>query len=171
MSTNKITVEGHLPKDFQIQYGQDGRARLSISVSDNKSHKDEQTGQWVNDSPTIWFDATIWGAEAEAFAEKAVKGARVSITGRLILREYTTGQGEQRTAHTIEFPAVRIDPPKQQQGYTGHQRDDGSWTPNRQSSFNSATGRGGFGQQGGDDPWKQQGGTQTGGFGTDEIPF
>ena len=59
MSTNNITVEGHLPKDFQIQYGQDGQARLSISVSDNKSHKDEQTGQWVNDSPTIWFDATM----------------------------------------------------------------------------------------------------------------
>lgn len=157
MSTNEITVKGHLRKDFQIQYGQDGRARLSISVSDNKSHKDEQTGQWVDDSPTIWFDATIWGAEAEAFAEKAVKGARVSITGRLVLREYTTGQGEQRTAHTIEFPAVRIDPPKQQQGYTGHQRDDGSWTPNRQSAFNSATGRGGFGQQGGDDPWAGQG--------------
>ena len=156
MSTNNITVEGHLPKDFQIQYGQDGKARLSISVSDNESHKDEQTGQWVNDSPTIWFDATIWGAEAEAFAEKAVKGARVKITGRLVLREYTTGQGEQRTAHTIKYPAVRIDPPKQQ-GYTGHQRNDGSWTPNRESAFNSATGRGGFGQQGGDDPWATQG--------------
>ena len=37
------------------------------------------------------------------------------------------------------------------------QRDDGSWTPNRQSSFNSATGQGGFGQQGGDDPWATQG--------------
>ena len=44
-------------------------------------------------------------------------------------------------------------------------------TPNRESSFNSATGRGGFGQQGGDDPWATQGGAQTGGFGTDEIPF
>ena len=86
-----------------------------------------------------------------------MKGARIKASGQLIARAYTK-DGEQRTAFEIEFPAVRIDPPKQHQGYTGHQRDDGSWTPNRESAFNSATGRGGFGQQGGDDPWAGQGG-------------
>ena len=158
MNRNTITAEGYLPADAQVAYDQQGRARLNLRFSNQKSRKDEQTQQWVNESETIWFGVTIWGAEAEALAEKAVKGARIKASGQLIARAYTK-DGEQRTAFEIEFPAVRIDPPKQQQGYTGHQRNDGSWTPNRESSFNSATGRGGFGQQGGDDPWATQGGT------------
>ena len=155
MSRNTITAEGYLPDNFQIIYDQQGRPRLNLRFSNQKSHKDEQTQQWVNDSEAIWFGVTIWGAEAEALAEKALKGARIKASGQLIARAYTK-DGEQRTAFEIEFPAVRIDPPKQQ-GYTGHQRNDGSWTPNRESAFNSATGRGGFGQQGGDDPWATQG--------------
>ena len=99
---------------------------------------------------------------------------------RIKSRSYDTKEGEKRTVTEYEIDAIgpdlryataKVTKAERKQGYTGHQRNDGSWTPNRESAFNTATGQGGFGQPGGDDPWKQQGGTQTGGFGTDEIPF
>ena len=58
---------------------------------------------------------------------------------------------------SVKYATATIKRAEKSSGYTGHQRDDGSWTPNRESAFNSQTGRGGFGQQGGSDPWATQG--------------
>jgi|GEM_PF-475722 len=174
MNRNTITAEGYLPADAQVQFDQQGRARLNLRFSNQKSHKDEQTQQWVNDSEAIWFGVTVWGAEAEALADKALKGARIKASGQLVARAYTK-DGEQRTSLEIEFPAVRIDPPRQQNGggYTGSRNGDGSWTPNQGGGWNQQTGQGGFGQQAGSDPWAGQQQTFGGQAGqpTDEPPF
>lgn len=158
MSRNTITAEGFLPADAQVQYDQQGRARLNLRFSNQKSRKDD-TGQWVNESEPIWFGVTLWGADAEALGERAVKGARIKASGQLIARAYTK-DGEQRTAFEIEFPAVRLDPPRQQQGGNGGNGGNGfasNYQPQQQGGWNQQTGRGGFGGDPNADPWATQG--------------
>lgn len=167
MNRNTITAEGYLPADAQIQYDQQGRARLNLRFSNQKSHKDDQTNQWVNDSEAIWFGVTIWGEEAEALGNKAVKGARIKASGQLIARGYTKG-GEQRTSLEIEFPAVRIDPPRQQnQSYSGQSNQ--GYGQQQNSQWNQQTGQGGFGQAATSDPWAQQANGQP--YQSQEAPF
>ena len=152
MMGNRILAEGFLPADAQVQYDQQGRARLNLRFSNQKSRKDD-TGQWINESEPIWFGVTLWGADAEALGERAVKGARIKASGQLIARAYTK-DGEQRTAFEIEFPAVRLDPPRQQQGGNGFASN---YQPQQQGGWNQQTGRGGFGGDPNADPWATQG--------------
>lgn len=144
--TIQATITGRLSKDGELTYGRDGKPRLRLTIPDQKRRKNEQTGDWENASATTWITATVFGDQAEQLAEQAKKGTHAVITGRLITREYTTQNGEQRTSLEVDYPTVGLAPAPQT--YTGHRQPDGQWTPD--------TGRGGWGGQTTDDPWAGQ---------------
>ena len=54
--------------------------------------------------PTLWIDVTVWGDKAPAWRdlEGAGKGDRVTVQGRLGLREWTTQSGEARSSLTLD---------------------------------------------------------------------
>ena len=167
MNEPTTTLVGNLVADPELRYTPNGAAVCNFKVAQTPRTFDKQSNEW-KDGEAIFMPCSIWREAAENVSESFKRGDRVIVTGRLKSRSYETKEGDKRTVIELEaeevgasvkYATATIKRTEKSRGYTGHQRDDGSWTPNRQSSFNSATGRGGFGQQGGDDPWATQGGT------------
>jgi single-strand DNA-binding protein len=53
-------------------------------------------GEWQEQ--TSYFNVTAWGDLGENAAASLSKGTRIVVTGRLEQREYTTREGDKRTA-------------------------------------------------------------------------
>lgn len=159
--SNTITVNGRLAKDGELKYGQSGKAMLRLSVPDQKRRFNQQTNEWENASGTTWFGITVFEKTAEDLAEHAIKGAPISVTGRLITREYTTQTGEQRQSLEIDQAQVVIGVAAQRQGGNGARNYDAA---------QSTPSNGGFGQS---DPWATGGQPQQQGFGgsAETAPF
>ena len=167
MNEPTTTMIGNLVDDPTLRYTPNGVAVCNFKVAQTPRTFDKQSNEW-KDGEAIFMPCSIWREAAENVSESFKRGDRVIVTGRLKSRSYETKEGGRRTVIELEAEAVgasveyaiaKIERAEKSSGYTGHQRDDGSWTPNRPSAFNSATGRGGFGQQASDDPWATQGGT------------
>lgn len=107
--SNTITVTGRLPEDPILRFTASGKPCTTVAVPDQKRAKND-AGEWVDQSATTWLRATVWDEDAEALAESAVKGDTVTITGRLITREYTTSNGEVRQSLEIDHPTVTVKP-------------------------------------------------------------
>ena len=168
MSDLQITIVGNLTDEPELRYTPNGASVVNFRVAHNPREFDRQTNEWKDGTPT-YFRCQAWKEFAENISETLTRGMRVVVSGKLKTRAYKTKEGEDRTVQELHVdnagPDLRYATAKvtkaerKQAGYTGHQRDDGSWTPNRESAFNSATGRGGFGGDPNADPWATQGGT------------
>lgn len=105
--SNTLTVTGNLGRDADLKYTSSGTPVLELSIADTPRKKTD-TG-WADDGPTNWFRASVWGALAEAIANSltAVKGAQVTVTGQLTVREYEHN-GEKRTSLDVRADTVGI---------------------------------------------------------------
>lgn len=151
---NQIRIEGNLGKDSELRYTPNGRPVLVYSIAADQQSKKNEHGQWEQTGPTLWLDCELWGDEAERVHEKAVKGVRLVTFGHLKCETWDDKQtGEKRFKTKVAVDAVKVLPPRNQQGgFQGQQQ-------------------GGFQQQSQDDPWGSA--PQGGGFGDQsaEIPF
>jgi len=100
-----ITGTGRLIDDPELRFTPNGKAvaKLRIAFSDRK--KNETTGQW-EDGDKAFLDASVWNEEAEHIAESLTRGMEVLVSGKLRQREYTTRDGEKRTAYELTFATV-----------------------------------------------------------------
>ncbi len=94
MADNSITLVGNLPRDPEIRFTATGRAVASFSMGVGRRY--QVNGEWQEQ--TSWFNVTAWGQLGENAAATLVKGSRVVVTGRLEQREFTTREGDKRTA-------------------------------------------------------------------------
>lgn len=90
-SFNKITLVGHAGRDPEMRYTPTGTAACSFTVATSEKRKDAE-------EVTTWFRCTVWGKSAENAQQYIAKGRLVYIEGRLRVSEYTTREGEKRTA-------------------------------------------------------------------------
>ena len=97
MADNSITLVGNLPRDPEIRFTATGRAVASFSMGVGRRY--QVNGEWQEQ--TSWFNVTAWGQLGENAAATLVKGSRVVVTGRLEQREYTSREGEKRTANDV----------------------------------------------------------------------
>lgn len=155
MSYNTVSVTGIIANIPELKFAQSGTAYLALSVPDKKSRKNDQGG-WDDLSATTWFRATVFGEVAEMLAEKVSKFDEVTVTGRLISREFEK-DGQQRTSLEIDNARVAWHGPKQQ-------RQGGQQAP---SDFAAGGGWGG-GTGASGSGWGQQ---AQGGAGYEPAPF
>ena len=90
-------VVGNLGNQPEARFTQSGNATLTFSVGCTPRRKDKDSGQWDDDGAPLWITITLWGEEAERWAEVLNKGDRVSVNGVLKRRTYERrdgGQGE-----------------------------------------------------------------------------
>lgn len=108
--SNHITITGRLAADPELRFAASGVAVCTVVVPDQKSKKNEQTGQWEEQSATTWFRAAVFKEKAEALAEIAKKGDTVTVSGRLITREWTNKEGEVKSSLEVDFATVAVVP-------------------------------------------------------------
>ena len=94
MADNSITLVGNLTRDPEIRFTATGLAVASFGIAVGRRY--QVNGEWQEQ--TSYFNVTAWGQLGENAAATFTKGTRVVVTGRLEQREYTSREGEKRTA-------------------------------------------------------------------------
>ena len=91
-------VVGNLGQQPDQRFTASGANTLSFSVGCTPRRKDKDSGQWDDDGAPLWITITLWGEEAERWAEVLNKGDRVSVNGVLKRRTYERRDGGQSEA-------------------------------------------------------------------------
>ena len=104
MADNSVTLVGNVTRDLELRYTANGRGVASFGLAVSRRY--QVNGEWQEQ--TSFFNVVAWGTTGENAAASLGKGSRVIVTGRLEQREYTTREGEKRTA--IEVVADEIGP-------------------------------------------------------------
>jgi len=91
-SVNKVILIGHLGKDAETKFTQGGAAVTKFSVATNRRWKDQQTGEWKDE--TDWTNVTLW--RSENLANYLTKGKQVYVEGRLQTRSYDDKEGKKQ---------------------------------------------------------------------------
>lgn len=94
MADNTITLVGNLTRDPELRFTTTGRGVASFGIAVGRRY--QVNGEWQEQ--TSYFNVTAWGQLGENAAASLTKGTRVVVTGRLEQREYTTREGDKRTA-------------------------------------------------------------------------
>ena len=89
-SVNKVILLGHLGRDAETRFTPAGAARTTFSVATNRRWKDQQTGEWKEE--TDWHNIVLW--RQENVANYLTKGTQVFIEGRLQTRSYEDKDGK-----------------------------------------------------------------------------
>ena len=103
MST-RITVTGNVGQEPELRFTPQNKAVLEVSVNGTRSQKDKQTGQWSDDGGQLWVRASFWERDAEHLASFLHKGDKVTISGDLVVEEYTTRDGTAGSKLVVRYP-------------------------------------------------------------------
>jgi single-strand DNA-binding protein len=91
-SVNKVLLLGHLGKDAETKFTPSGVARSTFTVATNRRWKDQQTGEWKEE--TDWHNVVLW--RSENLSNYLLKGKQVWVEGRLQTRNYEDKDGQKR---------------------------------------------------------------------------
>jgi len=89
-SVNKVILVGHLGRDSETRFTPAGAAKTTFSVATNRRWKDQQTGEWKEE--TDWHNVVLW--RQENVANYLLKGVQVYVEGRLQTRNYDDKDGK-----------------------------------------------------------------------------
>src|SRR3954462_8169885 len=78
-SVNKVFLLGNLGKDAETKFTPSGVARTTFSIATTRRYKDNQTGEWKDE--TDWHNIVLW--RSENVANYLTKGKQVHVEGRL----------------------------------------------------------------------------------------
>jgi single-strand DNA-binding protein len=101
-SVNKVILVGHLGKDAETRFTQGGVPRTTFTVATNRRWKDQQTGDWKEE--TEWHNVVLW--RSENLANYLTKGQQVYVEGRLSTRAWDDKDGNKR--YTTEIIAEDV---------------------------------------------------------------
>ncbi len=88
-SVNKVILIGHLGKDAETKFTPSGVARTIFSIATNRRWKDQQTGEWKEE--TDWHNVVMW--RQEGVSTYLTKGKQIYLEGRLQTRNYDDKDG------------------------------------------------------------------------------
>lgn len=89
-SVNKVILIGHLGRDAETSYTASQTAVTKFSVATNRRWKDQQTGEWKEE--TNWTNVVMW--RGENVAPYLTKGKQVYVEGRIQTRSYDDKDGK-----------------------------------------------------------------------------
>ena len=89
-SVNKVILIGHLGKDAETRFTPSGVSVTKFSVATNRRWKDQQTGDWKEE--TDWSNVVLW--RQENLAQYLTRGKQVFVEGRLQTRSYEDKDGK-----------------------------------------------------------------------------
>src|SRR5436309_10111100 len=91
-SVNKVILIGHLGKDAETKFTPSGVAKTTFGVATNRRWKDQQTGEWKEE--TDWSNVVLW--RSENLANYLTKGKQIYVEGRLQSRSWDDKEGKKQ---------------------------------------------------------------------------
>lgn len=104
-SFNKVILVGHLTRDPEVRYLQNGTAVAELGLAVNDRRKDKN-GEWIDE--VTFVDVTLWAGQAEVAGKYLSKGAAVLIEGRLKLDTWERKEGDKRTKLKVVGENMRL---------------------------------------------------------------
>jgi single-strand DNA-binding protein len=98
-TTNKVELDGFIGMEPEVKTLSNGSKLVRFSLATNEDYKNK-AGEWVKN--TTWHNVVMWNKVAEKAVETLKKGTRVSVTGRLVNRQYTDKEGNKRSTFEIQ---------------------------------------------------------------------
>lgn len=100
---NKVQIIGHLGRDVELRYSQNGSAVASLNIATDESYTDRDGNKVER---TEWHRVTVYGKQAENCANYLSKGSLVYVEGSLQTRKWQDQNGQDR--YTTEIKAQRV---------------------------------------------------------------
>ena len=109
---NSVTLVGRLGSDPEARYFESGSVVVNIGLAVERKYDPVERqilGIRYGEEETSWFALEIWGKDAEYVANYATKGARVGVTGQIVIDSWINKQsGDLRTKPTIIVDTIDI---------------------------------------------------------------
>lgn len=142
---NSVTLLGNITNDITVRYTPGGSAVCSFGLATNRRYKVPNTEDW-KDEPTF-HNIVLFGKQAEFLAQKAKKGTRVYVTGRLQTR--TWKDKDDKTNYKTEIVSDRMllidrydkTPSAGKVSYSGPSNDVVDYEAPRESKSTSSSGK------------------------------
>ncbi|MEX9221816.1 single-stranded DNA-binding protein [Providencia rettgeri] len=93
MAINTITASGNLGKDCEQRWTPNGKAVASFSLPIKQGYGEHEKVSWVI--------CKMFGPKAEKLPEYLTKGTKVTVTGEFVMEEWTSQNGEKKSAPVI----------------------------------------------------------------------
>lgn len=94
---NNITIAGNLTQDMELRQAGDHTVG-SFSIADNQG----------KDKPAIFWNASIWGARAQALVPYLTKGQTVTVIGNVTERKWTDNEGNKRKTMEVRVQDIAL---------------------------------------------------------------
>ncbi|WP_273827475.1 single-stranded DNA-binding protein [Providencia rettgeri] len=115
MAINLFIVTAHLGKDCEQRWTPNGKAVASFSLPVKQGYGEHEKVSWVI--------CKMFGTKAEKLPEYLTKGTKVTVTGEFVMEEWTSQNGEKKSAPVIIVDKIE---------FGGNSNQAGSQQPARQ---------------------------------------
>lgn len=101
---NEAQVIGNITQDLEVRYTTGGSAVTNFSIATNRSYRKQNSEEWQEE--VTFHNIVVWGNDAEYLSQRASKGTRIYIKGRLQTRSWEDADGKKN--YRTEIVAERI---------------------------------------------------------------
>lgn len=101
---NHIEVLGNITNDLALRSTGSGTSVLSFGIATNRRYKSPASDEWKEE--TTFHNIVVWGRQAEQLAQRASKGTRLYLTGRVTTRSWDGPDGKKN--YKTEIVADKI---------------------------------------------------------------
>ncbi len=103
---NKVEIMGNITQDLDLRYTANGNAVVNFSIATNRNFRSGD--EWKED--VTFHNVVVWGTDAEQLGQRARKGTRIYVQGRLQTRSWENNEGQtQYKTETVAEKVILID--------------------------------------------------------------
>jgi single-strand DNA-binding protein len=99
---NEVRLIGNITQDINLRHTNGGTAVTSFGLATNRNYK--QGDDWKEE--VTFHNIVVWGNDAEYLTQKAKKGTRIFVSGRLQTRSWDDQEGKKN--YKTEVVAEKI---------------------------------------------------------------
>jgi single-strand DNA-binding protein len=89
---NRVEIIGNVTQDMELKYTANGTAVTSFGVATNRRWKQQNSEEWKEEAE--FHNVVLWARLAESVSQRAKKGTRLFIAGRLQTRSWEGDDGK-----------------------------------------------------------------------------
>lgn len=97
-SYNRVILMGNLTRDPEVRHASGGSSVCNTGLAVNRTWTD---GQGQRQESVCFVDLTLFGKQADTFAQYMHKGRPVLIEGRLDFQQWDDKDGGKRSRHVV----------------------------------------------------------------------
>ena len=101
---NQVTLIGNITNDLNVRYTPNGKGVLNFGIATNRRYRQGDSEEWKDEA--TFHNIVMFGNQVEMFSQRAHKGTRVYIQGRLQTRSWQDSEG--KTNYKTEIVVEKI---------------------------------------------------------------